>query len=171
MGQRNPCHTATLPGLCVFECDCPECAATTTTAAGSESPPVPKTLAGLGFPFWGGPSPFLPFFHLIFFSFMRNWLIFLREPGNKEPQAAILAGESLSLASRPAPPLEVSRIYVRLSGSFCLFVLITRCLLRSYLLRKAIIFDTRPPSPPSRTCCQGQGPSPATAHDLFTPRR
>ncbi|CAK6443375.1 unnamed protein product [Pipistrellus nathusii] len=62
-------------------------------------------------PFLGGkgPSPFLPFFHLIVlfcfcFSFTHNWLLSLREPGNKEPQAAILAGKSLYLASRPAPP-------------------------------------------------------------------
>lgn len=35
-----------------------------------------------------------------------------------------------------------------MSGSLCLFVLITRRLLRAYLLRKAIIFDARPPEPP-----------------------
>jgi hypothetical protein len=34
-----------------------------------------------------------------------------------------------------------------LFGSFRLFVLITLCLLRTYLLRKAIIFDACPPSP------------------------
>lgn len=34
-----------------------------------------------------------------------------------------------------------------MSGSFRLFVLITRCLLRTYLLRKAIIFDAYPPAP------------------------
>lgn len=35
-----------------------------------------------------------------------------------------------------------------MSGSFCLFVLITRCLLGAYLLCKAIIFDSRPPELP-----------------------
>lgn len=35
-----------------------------------------------------------------------------------------------------------------MAGSFCLFVLITRCLLGAYLLRKAIIFDSCPPEPP-----------------------
>ena len=35
-----------------------------------------------------------------------------------------------------------------MSGSFCLFVLITRCLFRAYLLRKAIIFNARPSEPP-----------------------
>lgn len=65
-------------------------------------PTSPETPGQTWFPLLeGGPSPSLPFFHLIVFvfvfSFTHNWLMSLREPGNKEPQAAILAGESLSL--------------------------------------------------------------------------
>lgn len=78
MVQRKPCHTAILPGLCVLECDCPECAATTACL---ESPPVLKPLAGLGFTFWGSLAFSLSF--NCFFSFTRIWLISLPKPGNK----------------------------------------------------------------------------------------
>lgn len=70
MVQQNPCHTAIFPGLCVLECAFPEYAAAT---ACSESPPVLKPLAGLGFPFQGIPHLFfLSSFHLIFFFFLLH---------------------------------------------------------------------------------------------------
>ncbi|XP_058598519.1 uncharacterized protein LOC131519477 [Neofelis nebulosa] len=129
MVQRKPCHRAILPGLCVLECNCPECAATTVC---SESPPVLNPLAGLDFPFWGGgPSPFLfsfdclffffflSFFFFFFFSFTRICLISLPELGYKgtasshprwgvsapRPEAcsALLA---IIFDARPPEPLE-----------------------------------------------------------------
>lgn len=85
MVQRKPCQRAILPGLCVLECDCPECAA---TAACPESHQSRNPWPDLVSPFRGPRHSFI-----CLFAFFYTLSGLFRSPSLeiKEPKAAILA--------------------------------------------------------------------------------
>lgn len=70
---------------------------------------------------------------IIFFSFPRVWLMRLRELGDGGTPSSHPRRGVPGLPG-PAPPSSVPRISVRLSGSSCLLVSITRGLLGAYRL-------------------------------------